>query len=86
MRFETGSHIHKGTRQAYNFVADTAHLKQALTSTEERDKHTTLWQIWSIRDGLTHPHRNRTNTQLYGRFGPFETDSDIHKGTKQAHN
>ena len=53
--FETGSHIHEGTRQAYNSVADTAHSKQALTSTKERDKHTTPWQIRPIRNRLSHP-------------------------------
>ena len=84
--FETGSHIHEGTRQAYNSVADTAHSKQALTSTKERDKHTTPWQIRPIRNRLSHPRRNETSIQLHGRYGPFETGSHIHEGTRQAYN
>ena len=84
--FETGSHIHEGTRQAYNSVADTAHSKQALTSTKERDKHTTPWQIRPIRNRLSHPRRNETSIQLRGRYGPFETGSHIHEGTRQAYN
>ena len=84
--FETGSHIHEGTRQAYNFMADTAHSKQALTSTKERDKHTTSWQIRPIRNRLSHPRRNETSIQLHGRYGPFETGSHIHEGTRQAYN
>ena len=84
--FETGSHIHEGTRQAYNSVADTAHSKQALTSMKERDKHTTSWQIRSIRNRLSHPRRNGTSIQLRGRYGPFETGSHIHEGTGQAYN
>ena len=86
MGLETGSHIHKGTRQAYNFMADTAHSKQALTSTKERDKHTTSWQIRPIRNRLSHPRRNETSIQLHGRYGPFETGSHIHEGTRQAYN
>ena len=84
--FETGSHIHERTRQAYNFMADTAHSKQALTSTKERDKHRTSWQIQPIPNRLSHPWRNRTSTKLHGRFGPLKTDSHIHKGMKQAYN
>jgi uncharacterized protein YxeA len=84
--FETGSHIHEGTRQAYNSVADTAHSKQALTSTKERDKHTTSWQIRPIRNRLSHPRRNETSIQLHGRYDPFETGSHIHEGTRQAYN